>query len=130
MLLGRSKSSLITTCDDGVEETVSWRDGRRLLRGTRMLGGAWHARLRTTFAGIFELMSQHADFFFISGQKNFVSTKFGGSHFGEGEQHDLLLFESHVRLFHGIDLFSDQLHLADLSINCDYTFMLVHACSH
>lgn len=56
-----------------------------------MLWGARHAG--ASFAGILELVTEHADFFFI------------------------FLLESHVRLLHCVYLFSDQLHFADLSRN-------------
>lgn len=58
-----------------------------------MLRRARHAWLGAAFARVFKLMTKHADFFLI------------------------FLLQGHMRLFHRVYLFPDQLHLADLGRN-------------
>jgi hypothetical protein len=59
-----------------------------------MLWRAGHGGLRVALANFGELMTEHCDFLLV------------------------LLLKSHVGLLHGVDLFPDHLHFADLSAYC------------
>lgn len=65
LLLGRGETSLAAASHDTAKETVAGRDGRRLLRRAGVLRRAGDARLRGTFSGSLELMSEHADLLLV-----------------------------------------------------------------
>lgn len=111
MLLWRSEAGLVASGHDAAEEAIAGGDRRGLLRWAWMLRGAWHAWLRATLAGSFELMPEHAIFFLIPGGGVTRLVRATDHRWGA---RDILLLQGHVCLLHRVHLFSHELHLVDL----------------
>lgn len=75
LLLRRGEAALVATSHDATEESVTRRDGRRLLGRTTMRRGA-RERLALATGGLGELVSEHAQFLFVPGDVvNYCSTR-------------------------------------------------------